>query len=1004
MLGVIFGIMAAALAFVAIRNPILLRMAVRNVVRRPARAVLIVSGLMLATAIISIAFTTGDSLSHSIRASITDSLRELDEYVAVDPDAEIWEGGAVPETFPESLLAEFGPALEGDPDVDSILPAYHQDVAVANPAARRFEVRAMLVGLEAERADDFEALLDLNGEAVDIQSLQANEVYLDREGAESLDTEAGDEIQVVLGENLFVPLTVRGVADGYYWSSNDAQVVVMTSLLHVQKLLEAEGELTTVLITNRGGPLTGERASVGVQERLADLPALKDNGLELVPIKSDLMEVADQGGSLFVSFFTTFGLFSIGIGLLLIFLIFSMLAAERKAEMGMARAVGMQRSQLTRLFLAEGAMYGLGSAAVGTVLGVGLGFLLIRAASQIFDVGSEGLALRIYASPLSALTAFLLGAVVTLLTVYFASRRISRLNIVRAIRDIPEPVAGAGGRKDLIWGVVLAGAGVLIILAGFASDQLPAVLFGVAMIPLGAALLMRWAGIKQRVALSLAGLALVVIFVLPDSFWNVLKDDWQDNFASFFLTGTFLVTGSVMLVMNNASIVLAAVVGTVGRYRRLTPIIKSAVAYPMRYGFRTGLSVAMFAVVIFSVVVMMVLTEGFNRLFEDQQRLAGGYDVYGFVRSDLNPIADLSSRVVDDPELALVAGASEMPQVGTFRTVGAIRGSLPDHPPADQADPYMQTTVTGVDSDFIRSNRFKIELATRDYATADGFDSRRIWEDLEANPGLAVVDSLMLNRLNTFQFALTGDQLRLDVPGLYLENETMEPVRISLQDFESGSEFEVTVIAVLDSFVSGGFLPPGMFVSSEFLSEATGRDLAPTQYFFRVEEGSGDPAGQVEVALFSHAVETLDINDTIEEFQGSQRSFFQLLMGFMLLGLVVGIAALGVISARAVVERRHAIGVMRAVGFSRTAIGMVFLFESSFIGILGIVIGLVLGIVTGVNVIESIRENEPSVQFSLPWMALALMAIAAYLCSLLTTLLPARQASRIAPAEALRYE
>ena len=40
-------------------------------------------------------------------------------------------------------------------------------------------------------------------------------------------------------------------------------------------------------------------------------------------------------------------------------------------------------------------------------------------------------------------------------------------------------------------------------------------------------------------------------------------------------------------------------------------------------------------------------------------------------------------------------------------------------------------------------------------------------------------------------------------------------------------------------------------------------------------------------------------------------------MGFMGLGLIVGVAALGVISARAVVERRQQIGVLRAIGFRR---------------------------------------------------------------------------------------
>ena len=154
----------------------------------------------------------------------------------------------------------------------------------------------------------------------------------------------------------------------------------MMPLKRAQDLLAEEGFLSGVLITNNGDPYEGVKYSDGIEERLGDSEVLKSNGLKIVPIKADLVELANSIGSLFVTFFTTFGLFSIGVGLLLIFLIFSMLAAERKSEMGMARAVGMQRQQLIRLFMLEGAIYGLGSAIIGVLAGIGIGLLLIVAA------------------------------------------------------------------------------------------------------------------------------------------------------------------------------------------------------------------------------------------------------------------------------------------------------------------------------------------------------------------------------------------------------------------------------------------------------------------------------------------------------------------------------------------------------------------------------------------------------------------------------------------------
>ncbi len=1000
---VIFVILMGFLVYIGVRNTILLRMALRNVVRRPARGLLIVTGLMLATAIISIAFTTGDSVTFSIKSEVTEAIRELDEFVGVDEESELWDGKAVPETFPQVLYDEIGPALETDPDVDAILPNYSEPVAVLNTRSQRFEVNALFIGLQADKAAAFEALRDIDGNLLDISSLNPDEVYINREGADSVDAVAGDEIAVALGLGTLVPFTVKGVSDGHYWKLGETQLVVMTSLARAQEMLGAEGELSGILVTNRGDQFEGEQYSAGIQERLGDLPAITENGLKLVPLKSDLVKIANTVGSLFVSFFTTFGLFSIGVGLLLIFLILSMLAAERKSEMGMARAVGMQRQHLTRMFLAEGAIYGVGSAVAGALIGMALGLLLVTVASSIFETGPDEFALKRHVSTLSVFTSFLLGAVITLFTVFFASWRISKLNIVRAIRDIPDPPGTGRTRRNLLWGILLSVVGLLIAIVGVNSAQLPALLLGIALIPIGVSLILRWRGVSQRIVLSLAGLVLVIVFVLPASVWDLFRDDWSDNFASFFITGGFLVTGAVLLVMNNSRVILAAMVNTVGLYRRLTPIVKSAVAYPLRYGFRTGLSVAMFAVVIFSVVVMSVLIEGFNQFFDDQERLAGGYDVFGYARSDLNPISDLGSTISDNPDLGFVSRSNGIPEVGTWRTVRA-EGLLPDHPPLDGEAEFVATNVIGLDQDFIKTNEFSIQLATADYLTDGEFDARRLWSDLATNPGLAIVDSFMVPTRNSFAFDVRSERLGLDVEGLYIENDTMEPVRVTVRDLESGTEFALTVVGVLDSMASNGPIPLGIYTSSVFLSEASGRDLDASQFFFKVEPGTEDPGGKLEAALFEHGVESLDTKEFLADLQGSQRAFFNLLLAFMLLGLVVGIAALGVISARAVVERRHAIGVMRAVGFSRSAVWLTFLAESSFIGLLGIGLGLLLGVVTGINVIADIRTDEPGIQLIIPWTKLILIAVGGYLFSLVTTLLPARQASRIAPAEALRYE
>ena len=82
---VVVAIMALCLlttVVIALRNPVIFRMALRNIPRRKAQTILIMVGLMLATLIIAASLTTGDSIDHSITSSAYKGLGEVDITVA----------------------------------------------------------------------------------------------------------------------------------------------------------------------------------------------------------------------------------------------------------------------------------------------------------------------------------------------------------------------------------------------------------------------------------------------------------------------------------------------------------------------------------------------------------------------------------------------------------------------------------------------------------------------------------------------------------------------------------------------------------------------------------------------------------------------------------------------------------------------------------------------------------------------------------------------------------
>jgi len=161
-----------------------------------------------------------------------------------------------------------------------------------------------------------------------------------------------------------------------------------------------------------------------------------------------------------------------------------------------------------------------------------------------------------------------------------------------------------------------------------------------------------------------------------------------------------------------------------------------------------------------------------------------------------------------------------------------------------------------------------------------------------------------------------------------------------------------------------------------------------------------------DLAFLANGMQADSLKKLLADAVSANLTFDRLIEGFMGLGLIVGVAALGVITARAVVERRQQIGVLRAIGFRKRMVQLSFLIESSFISLTAIVVGTGLGLAVAYSVISDSRRTPSweNMSFVVPWETLGIIFFAVYLVALLTTFVPALRASRIYPAEALRYQ
>ncbi len=226
-----------------------------------------------------------------------------------------------------------------------------------------------------------------------------------------------------------------------------------------------------------------------------------------------------------------------------------------------------------------------------------------------------------------------------------------------------------------------------------------------------------------------------------------------------------------------------------------------------------------------------------------------------------------------------------------------------------------------------------------------------------------------------------------------------------MRDPESGRLTSFRVIGVLRD--SMPLEMAGISTSQRALAPYGDR-ARPTTHLFALAPGVDADrfATQLESTFLANGTQADSFAKLVRDNTAASTVFLRLIEGFMGLGLLVGVAALGVIAARSVVERRQQIGVLRAIGFQASTVRLGFLLESGFLALTSIVVGTVLGLALAYNVVDDARRQAtwPGVHLVVPWLNLVVVFVVVILVALATTYLPARRASRVYPAEALRYE
>jgi len=137
---------------------------------------------------------------------------------------------------------------------------------------------------------------------------------------------------------------------------------------------------------------------------------------------------------------------------------------------------------------------------------------------------------------------------------------------------------------------------------------------------------------------------------------------------------------------------------------------------------------------------------------------------------------------------------------------------------------------------------------------------------------------------------------------------------------------------------------------------------------------------------------------TPDEFKASAASQIDQIVQliYVMLFLAILIALLGIANtlALSIYERRHEIGLLRAVGMTRGQVRSSVRWEAVIIALFGTALGLAIGIIFGAAIVRSLR-SAGFTGFAIPYGQLLIVAVIAAAAGVIAAIQPARKAAKL---------
>ena len=282
------------------------------------------------------------------------------------------------------------------------------------------------------------------------------------------------------------------------------------------------------------------------------------------------------------------------------------------------------------------------------------------------------------------------------------------------------------------------------------------------------------------------------------------------------------------------------------------------------------------------------------------------------------------------------------------------------------------------------------QLAEVDQATGVGFIAAKVGDEspfvLVFNPKTS--DGLYdLEMLEGRQQGLAKNEILVEADKALDKNLTIgSGVQVTLVD---GRSMQLTVAGTYtDAY--------GNYAVSRELFEGSNTLLFDSFVYIKAAKGVSDESARTAISAVSEdlGIGKLESRDEYIDTQAGQvDQFLALIYGLLFLSVIIAIVGIIITLLLSVFERRREIGLLRAVGMTRSQVRTMVRWESVITSLFGAVTGVVLGILSGIVIVISLNDSGFSA-FTLPIANTFIILVGAFIIGVIAAVFPAWRATR----------